>query len=62
MNPEPLAGYVWLDAPGKVLHVWPTTWNSGMVRVDRNTYPLFHQGLGTLSTAPNHLGIAGCQS
>jgi hypothetical protein len=21
MNPEPLLGYVWLDAPGKVLHV-----------------------------------------
>jgi hypothetical protein len=21
INPEPLPGYVWLDAPGKVLHV-----------------------------------------
>jgi hypothetical protein len=21
MSPEPLPGYVWLDAPGKVLHV-----------------------------------------
>jgi hypothetical protein len=21
MNPEPLPGYVWLDTPGKVLHV-----------------------------------------
>jgi hypothetical protein len=21
MNPEPLPGYVWLDVPGKVLHV-----------------------------------------
>jgi hypothetical protein len=22
MKPEPLPGYVWLDAPGKVLHIW----------------------------------------
>jgi len=25
MNPEPLSGYVWLDAPGKVLHVEAST-------------------------------------
>ena len=22
MNPEPLEGYVWLQTPGKPLHVW----------------------------------------
>jgi hypothetical protein len=22
MNPDPLPGHVWLDTPGKALHVW----------------------------------------
>jgi hypothetical protein len=25
MNPDPLPGYVWLDTPGKVLHVLAST-------------------------------------
>ncbi len=31
MNPEPLPGYVWLDTPGKVLHVEASRLESGRI-------------------------------